>query len=363
MSSQGKKPQTRVLIVDDSAFMRVALSRMVASDPELSVVGTAGDGNEALQRIKSLDPEVVTLDVEMPGLNGVQTLRRIMAEFPRPVIMVSSATERNAGITFDALAAGAFDYVPKHLSAASLDILHIREDLLAKIKAAAEMRQDRENRQLLRKPPISVGRFIEKAYVGLPAIVAVGISTGGPSALEEILPKLPKELAVSVLVVQHMPVGFTAPFASRLNQQCEVPVREASQGEKVQAGVVYIAPAGAHMTVARPTESRAIIVLSDKPHDQPHTPSIDVLMQSIALAFGSSAMGIIMTGMGADGAQGMKAIHEAGGFTVGQDAWSCAVYGMPRVCAEMGILNRVVPLAGIVREILQVTQPRRRSAS
>jgi two-component system chemotaxis response regulator CheB len=363
VSNQNNKPRTRVLIVDDSAFMRVALSGMVSSDPELSVVGTASDGNEALQKIRSLDPEVVTLDVEMPVLNGVQTLRRIMAEFPRPVIMVSSATERNAGITFDALAAGAFDYVPKHLSPASLDILHIREELLAKIKAAAEVRHAHEDRELPRKPPVSVGRSTEKGYAGFPAIVAVGISTGGPSALEEILPKLPKELAVPILVVQHMPMGFTAPFAGRLNQRCVVPVREASRGEKVQPGVVYIAPAGAHMTVDRPTESGAVIVLSDKPHDQPHTPSIDVLMESIAMAFGSSSMGIIMTGMGADGAQGMKAIHEAGGFTVGQDAWSCAVYGMPRVCAEMGILNRVVPLAGIVPEIVQVTQPGRRSAS
>jgi two-component system chemotaxis response regulator CheB len=363
VSNQNKNPQTRVLIVDDSAFMRVALSRMVASDPELSVVGTACNGSEALQRIKSLDPEVVTLDVEMPGWNGLETLRRIMAEFPRPVIMVSSATERNAGITFDALAAGAFDYVPKQLSSVSLDIIHIREDLLTKIKAAAEARNAREDRGPVRKPPVSVGRPTGKAYAGLPAIVAIGISTGGPNALEEILPTLPKDLAVPVLVVQHMPIGFTAPFATRLNHQCVVPVCEASRGENVQPGVVYIAPAGAHVTVDRPTESRAVIVLSDKPHDQPHTPSIDVLMQSIASAFGSSAMGIIMTGMGADGAQGMKAIHEAGGFTVGQDAWSCTVYGMPRVCAEMGILDRVVPLAGIVPEILQVTQPRKRSAS
>jgi two-component system chemotaxis response regulator CheB len=346
-----------VLIVDDSAFMRIALCRMVASDADLWVVATAASGIEALQKIVSLDPDVITLDVEMPGLDGLETLRRIMAEFPRPVIMVSAATLKDAALTFRALAAGAFDYVPKQLSSMSLDILDIRDDLIAKIKAAAESQHAREYPILLRKPPraadLPLKKYLRSATT---ATVALGISTGGPTALEKILPALPGDLPVPILVVQHMPAGFTAPFAERLNHLCAVSVREASHGEVVQMGTVYIAPAGYQMTVNRPTNSRTLICLSSKPGNQIHIPSADVMMQSVASAFQSQAMGVIMTGMGSDGAQGMTAIHREGGFTVGQDEQSCAVYGMPRVCAEMGILDRVVPLLQIPDEILQATR-------
>ena len=355
------KSQIRVLIVDDSAFMRTALSRMVASDPDLWVVATAASGIEALQKIVSFDPDVITLDVEMSGLDGLETLRRIMAQFPRPVIMVSAVTLKDAASTFSALAAGAFDYVPKQLSSKSLDILDIRDDLVAKIKAAAESQRLRDHPILQRKPPRAADLPMKEALHPATAIVALGISTGGPKALEEILPFLPGDLPVPILVVQHMPAGFTAPFAQRLNSLCTVSVREASQGEVVQAGAVYIAPAGYHMTVDRPTNSRTLIWLCSKPENQVHVPSADVLMQSVAAAFQSQAMGVIMTGMGSDGAQGMNAIHREGGFTLGQDEQSCAVYGMPRVCADMGILDRVVPLLQIPHEILQATRYRKTS--
>jgi two-component system, chemotaxis family, protein-glutamate methylesterase/glutaminase len=352
--------QVRVLIVDDSAFMRTALCRMISLDPDLVVVGTAASGNEALQKIVPLNPDVITLDVEMPGLNGIETLRRIMAEFPRPVIMVSSLTVENAETTFDALAAGAFDYVPKQLSSASLEILHIREDLICKIKAAAESRRSRNDLDLLRKPPRAELPQRE-APSSAAAIVALGVSTGGPKALEEILPHLPQDLPVPVLIVQHMPVGFTAPFAERLSKLCRAAICEAAHGQAVRPGVVYFAPAGFHMTVSR-SSSATLIWLSDKPEGQ-HVPSADVMMQSVASAFHSEAMGIIMTGMGSDGAQGMKAIHREGGLTVGQDEFSCAVYGMPRVCREMGILDRVVPLSQIPREILRAARYRKTSVS
>jgi two-component system, chemotaxis family, protein-glutamate methylesterase/glutaminase len=359
MSIEPAKSPIRVLIVDDSAFMRAVLSRIVVSDPDLRVVATAANGAEALQRIVSLDPDVITLDVQMPGIDGLETLRRIMAQFPRPVIMVSSATLKDAETTFSALAAGAFDYVPKYLSAASLDILDIRDDLVAKIKAAAESRRAKDGFILPRKPPQAVDLPSRRASLSTTAIVALGISTGGPKALEQIFPALPVDLPVPILVVQHMPAGFTAPFAERLNQLCAVSVCEASHGQFVEPGVVYIAPAGLQMTVDRPANSRIVISLSDKPEKQLHVPSVDVLMQSVACAFHSQAMGIIMTGMGADGAQGMSAIHRERGFTLGQDQMSCAVYGMPRVCAEMGILDRVVPLSQIPREILQATHYRK----
>jgi two-component system chemotaxis response regulator CheB len=351
MNGQGKDSQIRVLIIDDSAFMRTALSRMLTADSDLWVVGTASGGIEGLQKVASLDPDVVTLDIQMPGMDGLETLRRIMAQFPRPVIMVSSATLKEAEITLSALEAGAFDYVAKQLSSASLDILHIREDLIAKIKAAAESRRSGGRLPLSRKPPRTAdlpGRKLNDPA----ALVALGISTGGPNALQEILPTLPADLPVPVVVVQHMPPGFTAPFAERLNQLCAISIREASHGELVHPGVVYIAPAGSHLRVSRSAESRTVILLTTKREDQPHIPSVDIMMQSVASAFHSQAMGVIMTGMGSDGAQGMSAIHREGGFTLGQDEASCAVYGMPRVCAEMGILDCIVPLGQIPNEIL-----------
>jgi two-component system chemotaxis response regulator CheB len=350
----------RVLIVDDSAFMRAALSRMITLDPALQVVGTAASGGEALQRIVPLNPDVITLDVEMPGLDGLETLRRIMAQFPRPVIMVSSLTLKSAEITFNALAAGAFDYVPKQLAANSLDILHIRDDLISRIKAAAESRLLKAHLDLPRKPPRrELPR--KEAPASAVTIVALGVSTGGPKALQEILPRLPGDLPVPILAVQHMPAGFTAPFAERLNSLCALTIREASHGEVVRPGVVYLAPGGVHMTVNRSSGSRTEICLSDKPENQLHVPSADVMMQSVASAFHSQAMGVIMTGMGSDGSQGISAIHREGGFTLGQDEASCAVYGMPRVCAEMGILDKVVPLAQIPQEILQAALYRKTS--
>jgi two-component system chemotaxis response regulator CheB len=362
VNSQTAKPQIGVLIVDDSAFMRTALSRMVASDPDIRVVGTAGTGQEALDRLPALNPDVITLDVQMPGLDGLQTLSRIMAEFPRPVIMVSSLTLKDAETTFNALAAGAFDYVPKQLSSSSLDILHLQDDLIAKIKAAARARQFDEPHVVPRKPSQPVAMAKRNVSTPPPAIVALGISTGGPKALQEILPILPADTPVPIVVVQHMPSGFTAPFARRLDNLCAVSVHEAANGELVLPGVVYIAPAGSHLTVER-AGSRTVVCLSDKPENLLHVPSVDVMMQSVASAFGSSAMGIIMTGMGSDGAQGMKAIHREGGLTVGQDEPSCTVYGMPRACAEMRVLERVVPLEQIPYEILQAALYRKASVS
>jgi len=361
-----KKP-VRVLIVDDSAFMRVALSRMVATDPELSVVGTAATGNDALQRIAALDPDVITLDLQMPGLDGMETLRRIMAQFPRPVIVVSAFTLENAEATFNALAAGAFDYVPKMLCAASLDVLHLRDSLISKIKAAAESRQAKCILEGLGKEGLGKIHGLRKtsqpAQTGCapeghaaPAVVAIGVSTGGPRALQEILPLLPRDLPAAILLVQHMPAGFTGPLASRLNNLCQMSVCEGAHGQRVQPGIVFMAPSGLHMTVAGGINGEISICLSRLPQNQLHVPSINVMMESVASTFRAQAMGVIMTGMGADGAEGMKAIQKAGGWTVGQDELTCAVYGMPRVCAEMGVLQRVVSLSQIPYEILRATR-------
>jgi len=339
----------KVLVADDSAFMRTALTRMIDSDPDLRVSGTAQTGQEALEKIPRLQPDVITLDVEMPGLNGLDTLRHIMKEFPRPVIMVSSLTQEGAETTLEALDIGAFDYLPKQSSFVSLDIVKIRDELVAKIKAAAG--------NLRRRPP---AKAPAPALTPAPqrhaaTIVALGTSTGGPKALQEILPMLPPDLPAPVLVVQHMPPGFTGPFARRLDNLCKITVREAHADEALEPGVVYIAPAGKQLTVHRPSTSKAIVRLSDGPEHMLHVPSVDVMMLSVAEVFRSLAMGVIMTGMGADGARGMQAIAREGGITVGQDEASCTVYGMPRSCAEMGILRRVVSLQQIPQQILQVT--------
>jgi two-component system chemotaxis response regulator CheB len=286
------KSKIGVLIVDDSAFMRTAISRMIASDSGLRVLGTAADGSDALQKIIELDPDVVTLDVQMPGLDGLDTLRCIMARSPRPVIMVSSVTVNEAETTFAALGAGAFDYVPKALSEASLNILHIRDDLIAKIKAAAGSRRLREPIVLRRKPP-TADLPPRPVPATASAIVALGISTGGPKALQQILPALPSDLAVPILVVQHMPSGFTNPFAQRLNNLCAASVREGAHGDSVTPGVIYIAPGGCHMTVQRSKNSLATISLSDKPEGMLHIPSVDLMMQSVAAAYGPLAMGVL----------------------------------------------------------------------
>jgi two-component system chemotaxis response regulator CheB len=353
--SRGDARPVSVLVVDDSAFMRTALTRMIDSDPALRVTGTAQNGMQALEKIIELQPDVVTLDVEMPRLNGLETLKRIMQDFPCPVIMVSSLTKDGAESTLEALDIGAFDYVSKQESFASLDIVKIRDDLVAKIKAAAEMGHRRTALRVVKKPTLA--RILApRAQLIEPAVIALGTSTGGPKALQQMLPLLPRDLSVGVLVVQHMPVGFTGPFANRLDGLCQVAVKEATHDQTIEAGVVYIASAGQHLTVMRRSSTKVVTRLSSSPEGTLHRPSVDVMMISVAEVFGALTMGIIMTGMVADGVQGMKAIGKAGGLTVGQDEASCTVYGMPRSCAEAGVLQRVVSLTQIPGEILQATR-------
>jgi two-component system chemotaxis response regulator CheB len=353
-------PRARILVVDDSAFMRTALARMIASESSLEVVATACNGSEALEKIAALNPDVVTLDVEMPQLDGLAVLRLIMSRFPRPVIMVSATTEKGAATTFNALSAGAFDYVPKLLSGTSLDIDHIRNDLISKLRAAAFTRKQAPEAAPMKKPVQPAGKQHRRATGALSEVVAIGTSTGGPKALEEILPCFTHELAVPVLIVQHMPEGFSTPFAERLNSLCSISICEAKDGEMLRPGAVYIAPCGSQMRIVRrPSDLRTVISLDGKARGAEHVPSIDVLMKSVALLYKGRAMGIIMSGMGSDGAEGMKAIHRAGGLTIGQDEATSTVYGMPRVCAEMGILDRIVPLSDIPAQIMQATLRRR----
>ena len=353
------RAKTRVLVVDDSAFMRAALTRMINCMPDLEVVASASSGSCALEKISELDPDVVTLDICMPGLDGLSTLRYIMNDHPRPVIIVSASSEKGAETTLSALSAGAFDYVPKSLNPMSLDIMHIQPDLIEKIRAAA---QSRAISLHCRKPPNRVESGVRRRSSVSPQIVVIGVSTGGPKALEQILPRFSRDFPVPILIVQHMPVGFTAPFAERLNNLCSIEVRQPGQGEVVQPGTVYIAPAGLHMRISRrASDSKLELWLDSQPGDSQHIPSIDILMNSVAQVFHNRVVGVIMTGMGSDGAQGISAIFRSGGLTIGQDEASCAVFGMPRVCSELGVLSRMAPLCDIPRQIIQATRCRKQA--
>jgi two-component system chemotaxis response regulator CheB len=349
----------RILIAEDDE----ALARFIRQglEAEHYSVDVFPDGEQARAAATEFDYDVVILDLNLPKLDGVSVLRHLRSKKPSvPVLVLTQRTRVEDRV--QCLDTGADDYVPKQLSANSLDIQHIRPDLVAKIRAAAQSRKSDSPSVLARKPP-QPSQPENRGMLSLttPAIVALGTSTGGPKALLEILPLLPSDLSVPILIVQHMPAGFTAPFAQRLNTLCAVTVREASHRETIQPGVVYIAPAGFHMSVERLSISRVILCLDTHPEDCLHIPSVNVLMNSVAAAFRNLALGVIMTGMGSDGAEGMNAIHRLGGLTIGQDEASCVVYGMPRACAEMGILTRVVPLSQIPAQILQATRYRRRA--
>lgn len=351
-------PRIRVLVVDDSAFMRTALSHMIASEPDMEVVGTACCGSEALEKIPALNPDVVTLDVVMPGLDGIGTLHFIMTKYPRPVLMVSSAIEQDAEIALQALSAGAFDCVPKRLSDASLEIAHIKTALASKIRAAAQSRYTCATlRDYHRRPHSASLEPFNQPLVNAPAVIAIGLSTGGPRALEQILPTFSAEFPLPILIVQHMPLGFTAPLARRLNSCSSITVKEAVRGERIRPAVAYIAPAGLHMRVVPGfSQSSPAISLDENPSDTLHIPAVDELMNSVAQVFHNRAIGVIMTGMGSDGAAAITAIYRQGGLTIGQDEASSAVYGMPRVCAQLGVLSRVLPLSDIPYYLINATQ-------
>jgi two-component system chemotaxis response regulator CheB len=336
-----------VLVVDDSAFVRKALSRMLSAAPDVEVVGLAADGPEGIAMIKALGPDVVTLDVKMPRLGGLETLQRIMAECPTPVLLLSSLTQEGAEITLRGLELGALDFVDKSSVQGHMNLLGLTEELLTKIRALAGSRRPR-----LVSPPAAVEAPEVRPPHGRRALaVAIGASTGGPPALQAIIPLLPKDLPAVVLVVQHIPMGFTRSLAARLDARSPLTVREARDGEAVHPGLVLVAPAGLHMKVRR-RGSGVKITLDEEPRSSLHRPSVDVLMTSVAKVYGSRAVGVVLTGMGSDGAVGLGAIRQAGGRTLAESEESCVIYGMPKAAVEAGVVERTVHLSGMAAEIL-----------
>lgn len=332
----------KVLVIDDSALMRKLISQMLEKDPSIEVVGTAMDGEFGLKKIEELQPHVVTLDLEMPRMDGMETLRQIMRHHRVPVIIVSSHSTEGAASTFKALALGAFDFVAKPRDGSSLHMGDISTELIAKIKAAAKSQPPRLNTS----PSFSLPR-VEKAAQAptMPPskLVAIGISTGGPNALQEMLSRLPADFPGTILVVQHMPEGFTEMFARRLNECCAIQVKEAQSGDVLQAGRALVCPGNKHMRVRR-MPLGDVVVLSEEDRVNGHRPSVDVLFRSVALEFGARAVGVLMTGMGEDGAEGLGALKEEGAVTIAQDEASCVVYGMPKAAIERGYAQRVVSL-------------------
>jgi two-component system, chemotaxis family, protein-glutamate methylesterase/glutaminase len=335
----------RVLVVDDSALMRKLIPTILERDPSIEVIGTAMDGAFALKKIEEFHPDVVTLDLEMPRMDGLEALRLIMRRAPMPVIVFSTHSKEGAYSTFKALALGAIDFVAKPRDAAAGHLDAIAVELIEKIKVAkrASGRKIRANVAVETKPP-------EKKSSGatLPPsrIVAIGISTGGPNALQYVLSQIPADFSATILVVQHMPEGFTEMFARRLDECCALGVQEARSGDLLLAGRVLICPGNRHMVVRRMPRGD-MAVLSDGPPVNGHRPSADVLFHSVAQEFTLTSVGVIMTGMGDDGAEGLGAIKAAGGMTVAQSEDTCVVSGMPRAAILKGYANKIVPLESL----------------
>lgn len=351
-----------VLIVDDSAFIRKAISKMLESDPTIHVSGVARDGEEAVKLVKHLQPDVITMDVEMPRMGGLDALKHIMASYPTPVIMVSSLTEEGAQVTLEALNLGAVDFIAKNLGGSSMDIVNIEKDLIQKIKTFAGKRMasipmDRKPSERRIEPlAIPTGHYqgVSRQSIQKTAVIAIGTSTGGPKALQEVLPKFPADLPVGVLVVQHMPKAFTGPFAQRLNDCCPMNVKEAQEGDVVRPGQILIAPGGIHMEVRRNRATEVTVHLTPNPPELLYKPSVDVMMKSVAEVYPGRSVAVMMTGMGADGMKGMTAIKQGNGRTIAQDEATCVVYGMPRAVVEAKVVDKVVPLQNIAGEVINM---------
>jgi two-component system chemotaxis response regulator CheB len=338
----------KVLVVDDSAFMRKFIGDIIQSDSEMELVGTARNGEDALRKIAIYKPDVITLDVEMPGLNGLDTLKRIMEQSPLPVIMVSSLTQRDSKITIEALAAGAIDFITKPSLVKGESAEEIRRLLPLKIKAAAGARLGAY------KKPLCFEEKLKKTASGRLArkVVAIGASTGGPRALEEVLKGFPADLPAAVLITQHMPAGFTTSLSKRLDRISPLRVEEAANGESILESKAYVAPGGVHLLVARDGTT----LLSNSAPVNYVRPSADLMMETAAEVFGPSVVGVILTGMGRDGAEGMARIKEKGGKTVVQDPSTAVIPSMPQAVIKKGSADKIVSLervAAVVTGLLK----------
>ena len=341
----------RVLVVDDSAFVRKVVREMLSRSPLIEVVGAARDGEDALEMVESLNPDVVTLDLIMPVLDGVGFLRKQMARRPLPVVAVSIASETGE-LALDALDAGAVDFIQKPTALSTEKIFEITDELLEKVKTAAEVSMKR-----IRPRPAPTA--MAPAAVPAPEVaermdaVVLGISTGGPQALKTLIPQFPEGFPIPMALVLHMPVGYTKLFAQQLDKVSPLRVKEAEEGDLFVAGTVLLAPAGRHLKFERETDGRVLAHLDARPFDTPHRPSVNVLFESAANVFRDKTLGVIMTGMGTDGKEGAAWVKSQGGLIITESEETCVVYGMPRSVVEANLSDKQAPLDEMARTIME----------
>ena len=341
--------KTKVLVIDDSALVRRLLAEIVNRQPDMACVGAAADPLVAREMIRELNPDVLTLDVEMPRMDGIDFLGRLMRLRPTPVVMVSSLTERGADITMRALELGAVDFVAKPKIGIADGLQSLAADITDKIRVAARAQVRRAPAQdaapATQRPVAQLGRLSTEK------IIFIGASTGGTEAAKEVLVHLPPDCP-AVMITQHMPVGFTRSYAARLNSLCRIRVREASDGERVLPGHAYLAPGGMHLSVERSGANYIARVRDGEPVNR-HKPSVEVLFASAARVAGPNALGVMLTGMGGDGARAMRSMRDAGAFNLCQDEASCVVFGMPREAIAAGAAHEVLPLGAIAPRLIE----------
>jgi two-component system chemotaxis response regulator CheB len=358
------------MVVDDSALMRRLISDLLESDDGIEVVGTARDGQEAVEKVATLRPDVITLDVEMPRLNGLEALSQIMQQFPTPVVMLTGLGD--ADVALEAMERGAVEFVVKPSGTISVDLYKIREELIRKVRLARLANLRKLTRlpapaSVIPPPVPAAGRKRSEQHA-----VIIAASTGGPRAVEHVLAALPGDLPATVLVVQHMPAGFTRSFAQRLDQRSALRVQEAEEGDRVTAGHAFVAPGGYHMRV-RPgsrnsgsilsSSKGSIVRLDDSAPIGGLRPAADITMIDVAEVYGIGSVGVVLTGMGSDGARGIQQIKAAGGVVIAQDQETSVVYGMPRAAARTGVVDQVLPLSDIPAAIVRAVTRRLESAS
>ncbi|MFT5175418.1 MAG: two-component system chemotaxis response regulator CheB [Gammaproteobacteria bacterium] len=335
----------RVLVVDDSALVRSLLSEIINRQCDMECVGAAPDPLVARDMIRKLNPDVLTLDIEMPRMDGIEFLSKLMRLRPMPVVMVSTLTERGAEATMRALELGAIDFVPKPRIGVEDGLRVLAEDICEKIRIAAKARVANRRGQPATAAPAAMGRLSTEK------IIFLGASTGGTEATKDVLTQLPHDMP-AVMIAQHMPPGFTASYSARLNELCRIAVTEACDGERVLPGHAYIAPGGMHLSVAQSGANYIAQVRDSEPVNR-HKPSVEVLFASAARVVGPNALGVMLTGMGNDGAQAMKTMRESGSWNVVQDEASCVVFGMPREAIAAGAANEVLPLSAIAPKLIE----------
>ena len=369
----GNGSQIRVLVVDDSAFMRRVLGNIIGTDPQMTVVGVASDGREAVTQAESLHPDVITMDINMPVMDGLEATEHIMTQNPRPIVVVSSESRQGATGTLRALELGAVDFVAKPSAAVDLDMGTVRDELLKKIRMASKVRVVRTaSRTKVSLDPAGTGKTLIQPAPKIPSlsalqasqrfpVIVVAASTGGPATVMQILPKLPKGFPAAILLVQHMPATFTAQYGQQLAERAGMKVKEAAHQDALEPGTIYVCPGSHHLRIS----NAGRIQLDDGPRIAGYRPCADVTMETAAIFAGPLAMGVVLTGMGGDAAQGARAIKKHGGFVIAQDEATATIFGMPAEAIKAGAVDKVLPTdeicAGIERRVFEILGAPRKS--